>query len=544
MRVCNSTHGAVRYARVMPADSAFTLEVFRHLFASVAEEMGVTVQRSANSPNIKERRDYSCAVFDRGGRMVAQAAHVPVHLGSMPMSVRAATDLYEKTSPSAGDVVILNDPYLGGTHLPDITTVSPVFVSDPPVLWGWVATRAHHADVGGMAPGSMPMSTELFHEGIVIPPLKLMDAGALDTQLIDLICRNVRTPLERRGDLEAQLASHRVGEARLQAFARRYGNHVLRQMARELLDYTERLVVTRLRRIPDGIYEYEDFLDDDGTGGEPTPIRVAITVKEGRMAVDFTGTGLAVAGSLNAPAAVTHSAVVYVARCLAGVDVPTNDGAMAALDVYIPVGTVLNPLPPHAVAAGNVETSQRVVDVLWGALATAMPDDVPAASQGTMNNLVIGGKDPRNGDFYTYYETIAGGSGAGPKRPGASAVHVGMTNTLNTPIEAQELAYPMRARRYAIRTGSGGDGAHRGGNGVVREIEMLAPATVTIVAERRRKSPWGLQGGGPGRRGRDYIKTNGRWRRISGKGTHELKAGDSVRVSTPGGGGWGSSDAA
>ena len=522
---------------------AFELEVFRHLFASVAEEMGVTVQRSAHSPNIKERRDHSCAVFDHNGRMVAQAAHVPVHLGAMPMAVQAAVEFYDQRTPAPGDVIIVNDPYLGGTHLPDITTVSPVFVGELPEMWGWVATRAHHADVGGMTPGSMPMSTELFHEGIVIPPLKLVDAGTVDDQLIELICRNVRTPDERRGDLAAQLASHHVGETRLQAFARRYGPRELSRMAQDLLAYTEQLVVARLRRVPDGEYSFEDFLDDDGTGGPSTPIRVTITVRAGRFIVDFAGTGAAVPGSLNAPSAVTHSAALYVVRCLAGADVPANDGAWAVLDVRVPPGTVLNPDPPHAVAAGNVETSQRVVDVLWGALAQALPGEIPAASQGTMNNLVIGGTDPRTGRAYTYYETIAGGVGGGPARPGTSGLHVAMTNTLNTPIEALELAYPMRARRYAMRPGSGGAGAHRGGNGVVRELEMLAPASVTIVAERRRIRPWGLRGGGAGRRGRDRIRLGGRWRDVPGKGTHHLEAGDLVRVATPGGGGWGASDA-
>ncbi len=503
----------------------------------------MTVQRSAHSPNIKERRDHSCAVFDHEGRMVAQAAHVPVHLGAMPMAVQAAIDFYCERTPAAGDVIIVNDPYLGGTHLPDITTVSPVFVGEPLEMWGWVATRAHHADVGGLTPGSMPMSTELFHEGIVIPPLKLVDAGTVDEQLIELICRNVRTPDERRGDLAAQLASHQVGETRLQAFARRYGPSELSRMARELMAYTEQLVVARLRRVPNGEYAFEDFLDDDGRGGPSTPLRVTVTVRDGRFIVDFAGTAAAVPGSLNAPSAITPSAAPYIVRCLAGADVPANDGARAVLDVRVPLGTVLNPQPPHAVAAGNVETSQRIVDVLWGALAQALPDEVPAASQGTMNNLVIGGTDPRSGSAYTYYETIAGGAGAGPTRPGTSGVHVAMTNTLNTPIEALELAYPMRARRYALRPGSGGAGAHRGGNGVVREVEMLAPASVTIVAERRRIGPWGLRGGSAGRRGRDRVCRGGRWRDVPGKGTHHLEAGDLVQVSTPGGGGWGASDA-
>ncbi len=519
----------------------FELEVFRHLFASVAEEMGVTVQRSAYSPNIKERRDYSCAVFDRSGRMVAQAAHVPVHLGSMPMSVRAAIELYAGQRPAQGDVVIVNDPYLGGTHLPDITTVSPVFtgrgVRRAP--WGWVATRAHHADVGGISPGSMPISTEIYHEGLVIPPTLLVEGGRRDEQLVEIICRNVRTPVERRGDLEAQLASHQVGEERLALFAERYGAAELTRMADDLLSYAERLARARLRAIPPGRYEFEDHLDDDGVGGAPVPIRVAVTAARDQLHVDFSGTGPAVRGALNAPEAVTHSAVIYVVRCLIGADVPANDGTFRAVEIHVPAGCVLNPPRPHAVAAGNVETSQRVVDVLWGALAKAVPEVTPAASQGTMNNLVIGGYDPRRDSPFTYYETIAGGAGAGPGRPGASGTHVAMTNTLNTPIEALEISYPLRALRYELRAGSGGRGKHRGGNGVRRELELLAPCTVTFVSERRVCAPWGLRGGSPGRKGRNRVRSGKRWRTVPGKATLELQSGDAVAVESPGGGGWG-----
>jgi N-methylhydantoinase B len=523
------------------ATDPFEIEVFRHLFASVAEEMGVTVQRSAHSPNIKERRDHSCAVFDAEGRMIAQAAHIPVHLGSMPASVTAAIDAYEGNAPTPGDVLIVNDPYLGGTHLPDITTVSPVFVGPErrTTHWGWVATRAHHADVGGLAPGSMPPSTELYHEGLIIPPLKLVDAGELDTQLVEIICRNVRTPEERRGDLEAQLASHRVGEARLAEFARRYGAEPLRERAAALLSYSERLARARLRVVPNGSYGFTDFLDDDGVGGPPVQISVTIEASDGNISFDFTGTGPAAAGALNAPEAVTRSAVIYVARCLMGDDVPANDGTTAPLEVIVPFGTVLNPPRPHAVAAGNVETSQRVVDVLWGALAEALPEVVPAASQGTMNNLIIGGFDPRHGRAFTYYETIAGGSGAGPQGPGADAVQVAMTNTLNTPIEAMELAYPLTARRYEIRYGSGGDGRHRGGDGVIREIEMLVPSVVTVVTERRLRQPWGSAGGAPGSSGVNRGTIGAIDRDVPGKAALELDAGDVIRIETPGGGGWG-----
>ena len=520
----------------------FELEVFRHLFASVAEEMGVTVQRSAYSPNIKERRDYSCAVFDRGGRMIAQAAHVPVHLGSMPMSVRSAIELYGDHLPGRADVVIVNDPYLGGTHLPDITTVSPVFVKrgSRDTHWGWVATRAHHADVGGISPGSMPLSTEIYHEGLIIPPMLLVKAGQIDEQLVEIICRNVRTPVERRGDLEAQLASHKVGEMRLAEFAARYGALELTRMTEDLFSYAERLTRTRLNMIPPGRYEFEDYLDNDGAGGAPVPIRVAITAGPDQLCVDFSGTGPAVRGSLNAPEAVTHSAVIYVVRCLVGADVPSNDGAFGAVDIHVPAGSVLNPSSPHAVAAGNVETSQRVVDVLWGALSEALPDVVPAASQGTMNNLVIGGQNPATNTPFTYYETIAGGAGGGPQQNGASGIHVAMTNTLNTPIEALEIAYPLRALRYELRANSGGRGVHRGGNGGRREMELLAPCTVTFMSERRIKAPWGLRGGSPGRKGRNRVRSDGRWRTVDGKITMDLEAGDAVAVESPGGGGWGS----
>ena len=491
--------GLAGYAGAMSATDPFEIEVFRHLFASVAEEMG-----------------------------------------SMPASVSAAIKAYDGKPPTAGDVLIVNDPYLGGTHLPDITTVSPVFVGSErrPTHWGWVATRAHHADVGGLAPGSMPPSTELYHEGLIIPPLKLVDAGTLDEQLVEIICRNVRTPEERRGDLEAQLASHRVGEARLADFARRYGAEPLRERAAALLAYSERLARARLRVVSDGAYSFIDHLDDDGADGPPIPIKVTIQASGGQLRFDFTGTGPAAAGALNAPEAVTRSAVIYVARCLMGDDVPANDGATAPLEVIVPAGTVLNPPRPHAVAAGNVETSQRVVDVLWGALADALPDVVPAASQGTMNNLIIGGFDPRHDRAFTYYETIAGGAGAGPQGSGADAVQVAMTNTLNTPIEAMELAYPLAARRYEVRRGSGGNGRHRGGDGVVREIETLV---VTIVTERRLRRPWGAAGGDPGASGLNRGTINGSERELPGKAALELAAGDTIRIETPGGGGWGAS---
>ncbi len=515
------------------------------MFSSVAEEMGATMQRTAFSPNIKERRDFSCAVFDMDGKMVAQAAHIPVHLGAMPLAVRAAMDVFERGPLTRGDVVILNDPYLGGTHLPDITTVSPVFVDADrkEEHFGFVATRAHHADVGGITPGSMPLATECYQEGLIIPPIKLVNAGVVDDPLIELICRNVRTPDERRGDLASQLAAHRVGERRVDELAGRYGLDHLRSMAGELLEYSARLTRSKLREIPNGTYTFVDHLDDDGFDPGTIEIRVAVTANDGRLAVDFDGTASAVRGSVNAPAAVTHSAVYYVVRCLIGDEVPGNAGTFDPVEIRIPEGSVLNPRRPHAVAGGNVETSQRVVDAVWGALAQAIPHLAPAASQGTMNNVTLGGHDPFRQKPFAYYETIGGGSGAGPIGDGASGIQVAMTNTWNTPIEAMEFALPVMIERYELRSGSGGRGAHRGGLGVRRDMRLLTPAQVTLLTDRRKLSPYGLAGGRPGRRGRNRIAKNGRWKDIPSKGTVAVDAGDVISISTPGGGGWGKAQA-
>ncbi len=511
------------------------LAVFDALFASVAEEMGVTLGRTAHSPNIKERRDYSCAVFDARGKLVAQAAHIPVHLGAMPLSVEAALPL----APFApGDVVILNDPYLGGTHLPDITLVSPVFAKRE--LVGFVVSRAHHADVGGMAPGSMPLATELWQEGVIIPPLRLARRGRRNAEALALLLRNVRTPEERLGDLDAQLAAQRTGQARLLELVGRYGRReVARQMA-ALQDYAERLTRAAIARIPNGTYLFEDVLDDDGVTDGPVAIRLRLTVRGGRMHFDFTGSAPERPSSVNAVAAVTRSAVYYVVRCLLDEDAPTNDGCLRAIGFALPVGSVVNARPPRAVSAGNVETSQRIVDVVLGALAQALPERIPAASAGTMNNVTIGGDDPERGRPFAYYETLGGGAGAGPGGAGLSAVHTHMTNTMNTPVEALELAYPFRVRGYAIRRGTGGRGRHAGGDGLAREYEFLTPARVTIVGERRRRSPWGLRGGRDGATGGDtLLQPSGRRRRVPSKGELRVAAGARLRIETPGGGGWG-----
>jgi len=522
------------------------LEIFKNLFISVAEEMGATLGRTAYSPNIKERRDFSCACFLGDGQMIAQAAHIPVHLGAMPASVRAALDAFDTWAP--GDLVVLNDPYLGGTHLPDITMVSPVFVDGgaaaPPFF---VASRAHHADVGGMSPGSMPLASEIYQEGLIIPPVKLVEAGQTVRAVLDIILRNVRTPVERRGDLAAQMAAHRVGERRLQEIVDRYGLEETLRYANGLLAYAERLARAAIRRIPEGVYAFSDEMDDDGNpDAQPSDaapggpqIRVAVTVSGGEMTADFAGSSPAVVGPLNAVRAITESATWYVARCVAGADVPANSGTFAPVRVLVPRGSILDAEPPHAVAGGNVETSQRIVDVVLGALAQALPDRIPAASLGTMNNLTIGGLDPGRGVPFAYYETVGGGAGAGPGGDGLSGVHVHMTNTLNTPVEALEYAYPFRVRRYALRPGSGGRGAHRGGDGLVREIEFLCPAAVTILSERRRTAPYGLDGGEPGARGRNVLIRDGEEQDLPGKVQFQARQGDVLSMRTPGGGGWG-----
>lgn len=512
-----------------------TLAIFNALLASVAEEMGVTLGRTAHSPNIKERRDYSCGVFGPDGRMVAQAAHIPVHLGAMPVAIEAVKHL----APfRPGDMFILNDPYLGGTHLPDISLISPVFCDDE--LVGFVTNRAHHADVGGMSPGSMPVATELYQEGVIIPPVRLYDAGRRNEDLFALLVRNMRVPEQRRGDFDAQIAAQRTGEARLVALARRYGSAELKRQMAALLAYAERLTRAALAQIPEGSYEFEDMLDDDGSSDEPVPIRVRLTLKDGGLHCDFTGSSPQRPGSINAVASVTRSAVYYIVRCLLDPEAPSNDGCFRPVTFTLPEGSVVNARPPAAVSAGNVETSQRIVDVVLGALAQARPDLIPAASSGTMNNLTIGGYDPVRDRHYTYYETICGGAGAGPGGAGLSAVHTHMTNTLNTPVEALELAYPFRITVYAVRRGSGGAGRYRGGDGAVRGYNFLAPATVTLVSERRRLPPWGLAGGNAGAPGRNVLRrADGSEVELPGKASFTVQPGDELLIFTPGGGGWG-----
>ena len=517
------------------------LELYKNMLTSVAEEMGVTLQRTAFSPNIKERLDFSCAVFDGTGQMVAQAAHIPVHLGSMPLSVLAAI---EHTSMAPGDMIALNDPYRGGTHLPDITLVAPVFgdaSANSPTFF--VANRAHHADVGGMTPGSMPLATSVIQEGIRIPPVKLIRGGELDTDLWELILANVRTPEERSGDIEAQLAANRIGERRLTEMVTKYGTTEIETYMQELCAYSSRMVRAFLQEIPDGVYEYTDFLDNDGITDTPVEIRVAIRIKSDTAVVDFTSTAEQVRGSVNAIYAITLSAVFYTFRCVAGMDIPANAGCLEPIQVIAPEGTVVNAKFPAAVAGGNVETSQRIVDVLLGALASACPERIPAASCGSMNNVTVGGYDAGQGRDFTYYETIAGGMGARPSRDGIHAIHTHMTNTMNTPIEAIETSYPMQVAQYAIRRGTGGAGEFRGGDGVVRALRFLTDAEITLLSDRRERGPYGLQGGAAGTPGRNVLLRGDKEHLLPGKVTVSVQEGDVVQIETPGGGGYGKTSA-
>lgn len=513
-------------------NAAIELEVFRHLLVSIAEEMGTVLRRTSYSPNIKERRDYSCAVYDASGKTVAMGDHMPVHLGAMPLSVAAAI---EDCKPGPGDVVIVNDPFRGGTHLPDITAVAGVFARSAKKPSFYVASRAHHADVGGMSPGSMPLAREIYQEGLRIPPIKLIRGGKMDEALLGLILSNVRTPEERRGDLVAQCRSLERGAARLNELIARYGMARVERNMADLQDYAERMMRAALAPLPDGTYRFADCLDNDGVGKEPVWIRVAVKIRGDGAVVDFTGTDPQAAGPVNANYAVAVSAAMYVFRCLITEDVPYNEGLLRPIELVVPDGTLISARPPAAMAAGNVETSQRITDTLLGALAQAAPLRIPAASSGTMNNLSFGGVDPRTGKAFAYYETIAGGMGAGPVHDGHSATHTHMTNSWNTPTEAFEHQYPVTVRRYRVRSGSGGDGGRRGGDGIVRELEFRADAEVTVLADRRAQGPYGLSGGEPGAAGRNLVDGRG----VAAKVRMELKAGQRVTIESPGGGGHG-----
>lgn len=510
--------------------------VFHHLFAALCEEMGATLLRSAFSANIKERLDFSCALFDSHGRMVAQAAHLPVHLGSTPLSVRAALEL----GPFApGDTVVLNDPFRGGTHLPDITLVTPVFLGGATPAF-FVANRAHHADVGGVFPGSMGPSQDIHAEGLRIPPIRLARGGVIDPELLGMLTCNMRAPAEREGDLLAQWAANRVGAERLGALAGEYGEPELAQRSDELIQWTAKLSSGLVRELGDSLraakcheVEFEDELElENGTA----LVSVRLGVRKGRLWVDFSKTADAVPGPANAPRAVTVSAVFYCLRLLLPEGTPTNDGVLESIDVVTRPGSLADAVYPAAVSAGNVETSQRLVDVILGALAKLLGDRIPAASAGTMSNLTFGS---RGAGGFAHYETHGGGAGGSVEGAGAHGIQTHMTNTRNTPIEALETTMPVRVLAYSLRRGTGGQGAARGGDGLVRRLRLLVPAHVGWVAQRGRRGPFGLGGGAAGRRGAAiWVGRHGR-KRLLGEASIEVESGDEIEVQTPGGGGWG-----
>ena len=517
------------------------LAIFSSAVHSIAEEMGAALRRTAVSPNIKERRDYSCAIFDARGQVIAMGDHMPVHLGSMPMSVQAAV---EKIRFEPGDIAILNDPFAGGTHLPDITMVLPVFLQDGDAAPSfYVSARAHHADVGGSFAGSMGPASEVFQEGIRIPPVRIVRRGQLDREMLDLLLWNVRTPQEREGDLAAQIGACRVGEQRARELAEKYGAERAQEWAAALLDYSERLVRAQLSQMPEGQFAAEDWLDDDGISDSPCRLAAALQLypREGSLTIDLRECCDQVRGSVNAVRSITLSACFYVLRCLLGEHAPATAGILRPLTLLTREGSIVDALPPAAVAGGNVETSQRIVDVVMRALAEAAPERVPAAAAGTMSNLTIGGVDPRTGTAFTYYETTAGGMGARPGMDGISGVQTHMTNSLNTPVEALEYAYPFRVRRYGLRRGSGGAGKFRGGDGLIRELELLADAQVTLLAERRKFRPYGLQGGDDGAAGKAtlLLPEAAAEEVLPGKCSLRVPAGTVLRLDTPGGGGWG-----
>lgn len=506
-----------------------TLEVARNRLAAIATEMGVVLRRTAYSPNIKERADCSAAVFVPGGEMLAQAEHIPVHLGSMPASVAAVLTAYG-AGMEPGLQYAVNDPYYGGTHLNDLTLVRPVFAGSR--LVGWVANRAHHADVGGEAPGSMPAhAVEVDQEGHRVAPTPAVRNGEWIEEFLGPFLAATRTPAERLGDLSAQLGANEAGAARVAELAAAEGPDRYLEVAAALLDYGERRMRAAIAALPDGRFEFTDVME---WGEADLPIRAAVTIEGAALQADFAGSNDQIAGNINAVEAVTRSCLYYAVRVATDPTIPANGGCYRSLTLSAPIGSLVNARPPAAVAAGNVETSQRIADVLLGALAQAAPDRVPAASQGTMNNVLIGNDD------FAYYETVGGGQGGRPGRCGQSGIHTGMTNTKNTPVESLETHYPFRVVRYGLRRGSGGAGRYPGGEGIEREIEFLTAAAVSLIGERRRNRPWGLAGGGPGAAGEDWlIRRNGSRERLPGKVTVDVEPGDRLLVLTPGGGGWG-----
>jgi N-methylhydantoinase B len=513
---------------------ALELTIFNKLFAAVAEEMGIVLRKSAFSPNIKERRDYSCALCTADGELLAQAAHIPVHLGALP---RTMVRILPEFPLAPGDVLLLNDPYWGGTHLPDLTLIAPVYVADR--LAFYLVNRAHHADVGGRTPGSMPLARDLRDEGVIIPPTYLCRGGQTDETVWHDLLSRMRVPTERRGDLSAQLAALHRGQVRLAALTARYGLDKLLTMSRALLDYSQRAMQDRIRAIPDGAYAFTDYLDDDGYGEADLAIALTLTIAGDRADLNFTDTRDQVTGGVNTVPAVAEAAAYYVFITLLAEEYPINQGCFRPLTVRTRPGSLLDPRFPAPVAAGNVETSQRLVDVVLGALAQALPDVIPAASQGTMNNLAFGGVYPDTGREFTYYETIAGGMGGRPGKPGLSGVHTHMTNTRNTPVEVLEHDYPILVARYALRKNSGGAGQFPGGQGLIRDFHFLGEVAVSLLSDRRRHAPYGLHGGEPGQPGENVLLSDDGDTTLPGKINLTLPPGSRLSIRTPGGGGWG-----
>ena len=515
-----------------------SFEILKNSLISIAEEMGVVLRKSSFSPNIKERRDFSCALFNTSGQLVAQAEHIPVHLGAMPYSVQSVLKEF-KDDFSEGDDIILNDPYRGGTHLPDITMVSPIFFKER--LIGFAANRAHHSDVGGVAPGSMSaLSRDVNQEGIRIPPIKIWTRGKQNRQILDFVLSNVRTPDERLGDLRAQRAANLMAAKRLVELLKKSRPSTVQTGMDQLIDYSEELMLKRIQELPRKSSSAVDYLDDDGFGTTDIPVKVKVTIGPQSIAFDFSGSAKQVQGPLNAVYSVTLSAVYYVVRCVTDPSIPANAGCFKPIQVTAPSGTIVNAEPPAPVAGGNVETSTRIVDVTLKAFSSITPERVCAACQGTMNNVTMGGIDPRTGKYFTYYETIAGGFGARHSKDGVDGIHSHMTNTLNTPVEALESAYPLRIKKYELVRGSGGKGKFRGGLGIRRDTEVLAgESTISLMGERQRHGPWGLSGGMSGSPGAYGIVRRNLITGLSSKTTLTANSGDVLTVKTPGGGGYG-----
>lgn len=506
------------------------LSIFASRLSSICDEMGAVLQRAALSPNIKDRLDYSCAIFDAAGELCAQAAHIPVHLGSMAYAMR---DVVRDINWRDGAMIVVNDPFLGGTHVPDVTIIAPLFVDG--ALVAFVANRAHHANIGAATPGSMPLSTSVHDEGLVLAPQVLVENGVWNESLMQLLAAATGKDASTRADFAAQVSANRAGVARLQALVRANGHDAFCVGIDALNEHGAQIASKAVRAIPSGVYTFTDFMDDDGFGACDLPIVVTLRVEPGHIAVDFSGTAPQTPGNINCPLSVAAAAVYYVLRCLMPPHTPTCAGAFRCLTLTAPAGCLVNARYPAAVAAGNVETSTRIVDALLGALAQAVPQLVPAASQGSMNNVALGARDAAGA--WDYYETIGGGMGASGVGPGVSVVQTHMTNTLNTPIESLEMHYPLRVTQYEMRRGSGGAGRHNGGDGLLRGFRFLRPATVTLLTERRRRRPWGLAGGTAGLAGENRLDGI----LLPGKTTFTAQPGQTLTIATPGGGGWGAS---